>query len=248
MLSKLGELNVPESMRMILVLNPMASKSPLTLPPSFLQVTLTTPYRSTIAITSLARFMAERGNFVLPEGDFGSDVEGTKPIFFDVGNDERKMEEALEYCHKHLGDKAIILYDYQIPHSFEQMVKKKGKKTGGPWDWYDAWDFYGWEADRVVAVTCKASIMELITRARTHLSVILVEGSDHYAKHKEYFQQAADLGLIEMVQLSGGETVETSQADYEADVDEGEIEDKTVEAVEEKSEKKISYMLGCCIL
>ena len=50
LLNKLEEQSFPESVRMILVLNPKMSKSPLTLPPSFLHVTLTTPYRSTIAI------------------------------------------------------------------------------------------------------------------------------------------------------------------------------------------------------
>merc|ERR1712001_515286 len=109
---------------MILVLNPISYGSPLTLPPSFLHVTLTTPYRSTIAITSLARFIAKCKGLVVPEGDFGSDVEGTKPIFFDVGLDERMMEEALEHCHKHLGDKVTILYNYQIPDSIEKMTKE----------------------------------------------------------------------------------------------------------------------------
>ena len=77
--------------------------------------------------------------------------------------------------------------------------------------------------------------MEEITRARTPLSVILVEGS-RYAKTKEYFQQAADLGLVEMVQLSA-EAVEISQGDDEVDVDEGEEEivDEDVEYVEERS-------------
>merc|ERR1711994_874395 len=108
---------------MILILNPKESseENPLTLPPSFLHVTLTTPYRSTIAITSLARFIAKCKGLVVPEGDFGSDVEGTKPIFFDVGKDEKKMEEALEHCHKHLGDDATILYDVP-PHSMKKIV------------------------------------------------------------------------------------------------------------------------------
>merc|ERR1719278_1803715 len=98
---------------MILVLNPKAvpRNDPLTLPPSFIRVTLRTPYRSTIAITRLGRFIAKCRGLVVPEGDFGSDVEGTKPIFFDVGKDERKMEEALEECHKQLGDNATVLYD-----------------------------------------------------------------------------------------------------------------------------------------
>ena len=44
--------------------------------------------------------------------------------------------------------------------------------------------------------------MELITRARTRLSVILVDGGAIYAKTKEYFRQAAELGLVDMVKLS----------------------------------------------
>ena len=97
MLSNLANQSIPDSVRMILILNPKDSKSPLTLPPSLLHVTLTTPYRSTIAITSLARFIAKCKGWLVDEGDFGSDVEGNKPIFFDIGKDERKMEEALEH-------------------------------------------------------------------------------------------------------------------------------------------------------
>ena len=139
MLSKLEDQSFPESVRMVLVLNPGAhgDHSPLTLPPSFLHVTLKTPYRSTIAITSLARFIAKCKDLVVPQGEFGSDVEGIKPIFFDIGKDERKMEKALEHCHEKLGDNATILYDY-IPDSIEKMVKKQGKEAGGPWDCYSA--------------------------------------------------------------------------------------------------------------
>merc|ERR1719458_856663 len=123
---------------MILVLNPEASfvwrlqeKSPLTLPPSFLHVTLTTPYRSTIAITRLARFIAKKEGLVVPEGDFGSDVEGTKPILFDVGKDEKKMEEALEECHKQLGDNVTVLYEYSRQR---EPIEKWMKAAGAHWD------------------------------------------------------------------------------------------------------------------
>ena len=50
-------------------------------------------------------------------------------------------------------------------------------------------------------------IMELITRAKTHLSVILVDVDEDTKKN---FQQACDLGLIEKVQLSG-EAVESEE-------------------------------------
>ena len=49
------------------------------------------------------------------------------------------------------------------------MVKKE---AGGPWDCYQAYNFFGWEAERVVAVIRVGNIMEPITRAKTHLSVM----------------------------------------------------------------------------
>ena len=89
-------------------------------------------------------------------------------------------------------------------------------------------------------------IMELITRARTHLSVLLV-GSDFakdqvYAKTKKHFQEAAELGLVEMVQLGAEAVVEVSDDEADLDLD----EEETVEHVQDKSEKKISCMAGCC--
>ena len=107
-----------------MVLNPKKFDQPLTLPPSSLHITLTTPYRSTIAIISLARFIAKCNGLAVPEGDFGSDVEGIKPIFFDVGKDERKMAQALEHCRKHLGDNATIIYG-GLPDSIEEVVEKQ---------------------------------------------------------------------------------------------------------------------------
>ena len=114
LLNKLGENNLPESVRMILILNPKQSKGdPLSLPPSFLHVTLTTPYRSTIAITILSHFIAGQKGQSIPEGDFGSDVVRTKPIYFDltegkVSVDSEKdkhfekvcsnMKKALDHC------------------------------------------------------------------------------------------------------------------------------------------------------
>ena len=47
--------------------------------------------------------------------------------------------------------------------------------------------------------------MELITRAKTHLAVILVGGS-WYTATKEYFQQAEKLSLVEMVQTDADYT------------------------------------------
>ena len=81
-------------------------------------------------------------------------------------------------------DNVTILYDKDgLPYSIECMVKKE---AGGPWDCYQAYNFFGWEAERVVAVIGGTNII----RARTHLSVILVE--DHfgvYEEIKKYLQQ-----------------------------------------------------------
>jgi len=214
-LRKLEEQNFPESVRMILILNPKESRGPLTLPPSFLHVTLTTPYRSTIAITSLSHFIAEKTGHVVPEGNFGSDVVGIKPIFFDLtegltipSESELKrhmktissnMEKALEHCCKHLGDNATILHGLTwSEYVLRVTLKKQSKRFGGLWE---VKNFYGWEADKVVAVVSwyrpDHSIAELISRARTHLAVILVGGGEH-----QYFQQAKDKGLVDFVPLS----------------------------------------------
>ena len=140
-----------------------------TLPDSFLPVTLTTPFRITIAITRLTRFIVRCKNIVVKEKDSGSDVEGTKPIFFDVDVDERKMKAALEHCHKHLGDNVTILYNLQLAHSIKKAVKEQGK--------YPARNFYGWESEKLEAVTYGDHLVEQISRAPTHLVAILAESA-----------------------------------------------------------------------
>ena len=203
MLSHIGDKSIPESIRMIVIVNPSTSLAQLTLPPSFLQVTLTTPYRSTIAITSLACFIAKCKGLTFPEGDFGSDVEGVKPVVFDVGQDGIKFRYALAQCCKLVGEDATILYASLPPHQLLSILRK-GKEVGGSWNCHKIYNFYGWEADRVVAVICEHSILEMITRARTHLCVILVERKDIVTDHlnpKEFFQQAAGKGLVEMKYL-----------------------------------------------
>ena len=107
----------------------------------------------------------------------------------------------MEHCFKHLGDNVTLLFDY-LPGAIEKMVKDQGKEAGGPWDCYDTLSFYGWEAERVVVVTSGVNIMEMITRARTHLTVILVD--DHrrdYTKTKNLFLQATNEGLVGILHL-----------------------------------------------
>ena len=189
MLSKLGDQSLPESVRMILVLNPAGRGQPLTLPPSFLHVTLTTPYRSTIAITRLARFIAKCKGLVVPEGDFGSDVEGTKPILFEIGEDASTLDDILFYLWSHLGRDSIILTD-SLPQlkSIREMVQQ----FGGFWQsCYHVNDSF-LEGEQVVAITTGANAMELITKAHTWLCVILVEEEEYlFTQTKKQFQKLA---------------------------------------------------------
>ena len=122
---------IPQSVRLILAVNPVLSSDlPTTLPESFLHINLATPYRSTIAITTLARFIAKCEGKVVPEGEFGSDVEGKKPIVFDVGKDEVKLREALQRSRDLFGNDATLLYDLNLPFSMKKICKKKGR----PWE------------------------------------------------------------------------------------------------------------------
>ena len=49
----------------------------------------------------------------------------------------------------------------------------------------------------MVAVTRGLNILELVTRARTHLSIIMVDnGQSYYTETMKHLQQAADQGLV----------------------------------------------------
>ena len=221
MMANLADQVFPESVRMILVLNPVLSRSLTTLPSHFLCVTLTTPYRSTKSITSLAQFISKRHGRVVPEGDFGSDVEGITPILFDVGNDERKMVEVLDYCRRELTDKGTILFDLKVPPQIKKKVEEHLNRAGGSWDCHEARNFFGWEAENVVAVISGGYTLEQITRARTRLFVVLVEGTG-YAETKEYFKKAGDNGLVLMINVNQSDCCAskcTDQSYLEVDTD-----------------------------
>ena len=79
------------------------------------------------------------------------------------------MEEALAHCRTYLGGNVTILYDDHIPSSIVKMVKEEGKKAGGAWECCRETKFYGWEAEKVVAVTDGDNMMEMITRVKTCL-------------------------------------------------------------------------------
>ena len=49
-----------------------------------------------------------------------------------------------------------------------EIVKRYGKEAGGPWDYYDADSFTGWEADRVLAIISSGSTSKIV-EILTHL-------------------------------------------------------------------------------
>ena len=203
--------SIPPCVTLILIVNPRsAAELPTTLPDSFLRINLATPYRSTIAITSLARFIAKFKGAVFPEGDFGSDVKGKKPIMFDVGNDEVKLREALERSRALFGNNTTLLYDIGLTSSMREICLSYSKERGGALEVYKAGRFFGWEAERVVAVTVGAIYtLEMATRAKTRLSLILVEGDGswqkYYARNQKHFEDAATKGLVELMDSANEE-------------------------------------------
>ena len=127
---------------------------------------------------------------------------------FDVGKDEVKLREALQRSRDLFGDDATLLYEgYYLPSSMIEICESNGKEKGEAWECYNAVRFYGWESDHVVAVTTGFSLLlEMATRAKTRLVLILVEAESeafkkYYADYQKHFQAAADKGLLELVDL-----------------------------------------------
>ena len=63
--------------------------------------------------------------------------------------DDRKIETALEECHKQLGDNVTVLDNI----GSGELIEKWMKAAGSHWDCYFAENFFGWDADQVVVVT-----------------------------------------------------------------------------------------------
>ena len=91
--------------------------------------------------------------------------------------------------------------------------------TGGPWEYYDASDIFGWEGSRVVAVTTGANYRTLgmVTRAKTDLIIIILGGDIWITqKKRQLFDEALAKGLVEEVIFTGikmGAT-DVSTSDY----------------------------------
>ena len=101
-----------------------------------------------------------------------------------------------------------MAFDNPARHSLQEVVDNAGMGSI-----HNEFKFHGWEADRVGAVIRGNAdmILETITRARTHLCVILF-GEGNWARlAKKYFEQAAERDLI---QLFPSETKDIGQVDW----------------------------------
>ena len=85
-----------------------------------------------------------------------------------------------------------ILHEHDITTENLKTVKSMvATNQEAQWRCYYAEIFYGSEADKVVAVSTGSSILEMITRARSHLCVVMVDSKlDHLDgtgfKHTSY--------------------------------------------------------------
>ena len=111
---------------------------------------------------------------------------------------------ALQRSREQLGDNATLLFDPLLPSSMVQICESHGKEKGGPWECYDAANFYGWEAEKVVAVTTGWNILEKATRAKTELILITEltgrrrRQSVYYKNIQEKIEAASDVGLVDV--------------------------------------------------
>ena len=171
--------------------------------------------------------MAKLHGFQVPEGECGNDVDGFKPVLFDVGSDYEKLKTTILKCQQLFKDNAVVLtnmgtegrsyYPKSEEFKMREVLSELEKRTRGwakmeprskSWEYNSPHTYYGWEADNVILLTTYDYNMEMITRARQRLLVIVVQsiGNNFYKASKEgfiaYFYKAAKQGLIEVFDFS----------------------------------------------
>ena len=143
------------------------------------------------------------------DADSGSDVEGEKPIVIVLENfneaiKNNKLVEALAEGWRLIGRSGTLLYRDHLVNINKNKIVKSIIDNAGIESIYSAFQFHGWEADRVLAITQGGddnTVMEVITRACTHLCLIWsggTRGSRKIDKAKQSFEKAAEEGLIEL--------------------------------------------------
>merc|ERR1719237_177253 len=114
-----------------------------------------------------------------------------------------------------------------------EISKSNGKEKGGAWECYNAYAFYGWESNTVVGITSGLSTLEMATRAKTKLILILAESEredlkKYYADYQKHFQAAADKGLVELsISANESESEELDELTSSASANENENESES---------------------
>ena len=177
------------------------------------------------------------------EVEFGSDVEGKKPIVFDVGVNKEKLKAALQRSREQFGDNVTLLYEsILLPSSMKDICESHGKEKGGPWECYNLQSFYGWEAEKVVAITTGEGylagyILEAATRAKTELILILVDSENEWSKMfyqeiRENIKTAVDKGLIVTEVIESENHIESKNGEDLLGDNKDEDEDEDKDGVE----------------
>ena len=90
---------------------------------------------------------------------------GATPTFFDTGSEgvtakgmKLRLRFALEAAEKQLGSEVTVLYNISLQPELADIVESMSQKNGGPWQCYQAVQFYGWEADKVFSALKKKKI------------------------------------------------------------------------------------------
>ena len=128
------------------------------------------------------------------------------------------MKKSLQ-SRERMGDEATLLYDMDLSFSMKEICESHGKEKGGPWECYIATHFYGWEADKVVAVATGsgAIMLEQATRAKTELILIIAEWEgpkglrqdyvEFYPRLQKTIEAAADKGLLDVKVIKGKNSI-----------------------------------------
>ena len=128
----------------------------------FLRVSLQTSYRSTISIILLARHLSKCLQLTSEPGEteLGSDLEGTTPMFFDMGRCDPsnldsvklRLRIAMKTIESEWGSEVTVLYNLSVHPELQKMLKTKSREKVRPWQCYRASEFHGCEADKVFLI------------------------------------------------------------------------------------------------
>ena len=145
---------------------------------------------------------------------------------------------ALQRSREQFGDNATLLFDdYFLPSSVREICASHGKEKGGPWECYHAVNFFGWEAERVVVVTTGLNILEIATRAKRELILIIAEPEKEV--DKEWYQE------IQMV-IKAAEDESLVDLQVLENVNEKKIENTSNTATEDIEVENENNCFFCC--